>query len=764
MLPIPADITVGMYFPWLDYKWGYTVGVPVQNSLISDVVSQVYPWRTTAIEILKQGQIPLWNSYSFMGYPLLANITTAAFYPLNIFYFLFSGPTAWSLIIFMQVLLSLLFMYLFLSSLKISPIASVLGALGFAFSGFMMTKLEWATGGQAGMWLPLFLILIDQIIKKFSFLKIVFASLILATIILGGHFQVPVYVLGFSFIYSCFRLINLKDKKYLKVKILSLLMVLFLGLALAAFQLLPSLELYKLSIREGEGYIRGYNFGLLPFRHLITFWAPDFFGHPATLNYSGFWNYHEMTGYFGLLPLIFALSAFFLKRDKQTTFFSVLALVVLSFILPTPWAKIPYLFSFPAIGTSSATRLFFLFGFLSSTLAALGADSLFRNWPKTKNKFLRQIIFIFLILLTLTVLFLIPLLNQEKDKLIVSLRNLVLPFGLFFLFILIFLMTFLKKKEKTIFAIFWASVIFLTVFDLFRFGWKYNPFVKKELLFPKTPVIEYLQKQEKPFRVLSEKGIIPSNMWTSYKLEFPVGYDPIYLQRTATFLTLANGGKFENPAGRYGEIKQFDSPLINLANVKYLLALKDEPSMSNNSEERKSVKILPQKFKLAFEDKSIQIFENTAVLPRAFMVYGYETQKDGAEIFESLLKTDFDLSKRIVLEETLAFDLKEGDVSEVAYFGKANGESEVSVDHSGDGLLFVSDSYYPGWKAFVDDQETRIYRADYNFRAVFVPAGKHKVVFKYRPESFKIGLYLSGGALLLIFSGGIILLKKKRLS
>lgn len=387
-----------------------------------------------------------------------------------------------------------------------------------------------------------------------------------------------------------------------------------------------------------------------------------------------------------------------------------------------------------------------------------------RNWSKIKKKFLRQIIFIFLILLTLTIFFLIPLLNQEKDKLIVSLRNLVLPFGLFFLFILFFLMTFLKKKEKIIFVIFWAGTIFLTVFDLFRFGWKYNPFVKKELLFPKTPVIEYLQKQEKPFRVLSEKGIIPSNMWTSYKLEFPVGYDPIYLQRTATFLTLANGGKFENPAGRYGEIKKFDSPLIDLVNVRYLLALKDEQSMNNISEERKPAKILPQKFKLAFEDKSIQVFENTAVLPRAFMVYNYETQKDGAEIFKSLLKNDFDLSKKIVLEEALAFDLKEGHASEVNYFGQVNGESEILIDHSGDGLLFVSDSYYPGWKAFVDDRETRIYRANYNFRAVFVPAGKHKVVFKYRPESFKIGLYLSGGALLLIFSGGMIFLKKRKLS
>lgn len=751
-LPIPADITVGMYFPWLDYKWGYEVGVPVKNSLISDIVSQVYPWRLTAIEILKQGQFPLWNSYSFLGYPLLANITTAAFYPLNIFYFLFSATTAWSLIVFLQVLLSLLFMYFYLSSLKISSVPSIIGALSFAFCGFMMTKLEWATGGQAGMWLPLFLILVDQIIKKPSFLKIILASLVLATINLGGHFQVPVYVLGFSFVYAVFRIINLEEKKHLKIKILSLLAVLIFGFTLVAFQLLPTLELYKLSIREGEGYIKGYNFGLLPFKHLVVFLAPDFFGHPSTLNYSGFWNYHEMTGYFGLIPLIFALSAIFLKKDKQTIFFSILTLTILSFILPTPWAKIPYLFSFPAIGTSSATRLFFLLGFLASTMAAFGSDALFKNWSKAKSKFLKQMILIFLVLLGITVIAL-------SHKMMVSLRNLILPWGLFLAFFFMFLMTFLKDKRKPLLLFFWFSVIFLTVFDLFRFGWKYNPFIKKEMLFPTTPIIEYLQKQEKPFRVLAEKGIMPSNMWISYKLDFPVGYDPIYPQRTATFLTVASGGKFENPAGRYGEIKQFDSPLVDLMNVKYLLVSKDKQEKNNNLEE----KILLPKFRLVFEDRSVQVFENTTALPRAFIVYNYEIQKDGAKIFESLLRSDFDLSKQITLEEILPFSLKEGVINEVSYSSKTNGDSEVLVDQSGDGLLFVSDSYYPGWQAFVDGEETKIYRADYNFRAVVVPAGEHKVIFKYKPKSFKIGVYLSSGALILILVGRIFFWKRNKI-
>ena len=54
-------------------------------------------------------------------------------------------------------------------------------------------------------------------------------------------------------------------------------------------------------------------------------------------------------------------------------------------------------------------------------------------------------------------------------------------------------------------------------------------------------------------------------------------------------------------------------------------------------------------------------------------------------------------------------------------------------------MLVLSDMYYPGWKAFVDGEETKIYRADYTFRAIPLNAGTHQVEFVYDPISFKVG-------------------------
>lgn len=37
LVPFPGDLLVGAYYPWLEYKWGYEVGVPIKNQLISDI-------------------------------------------------------------------------------------------------------------------------------------------------------------------------------------------------------------------------------------------------------------------------------------------------------------------------------------------------------------------------------------------------------------------------------------------------------------------------------------------------------------------------------------------------------------------------------------------------------------------------------------------------------------------------------------------------------------------------------------------------------
>jgi uncharacterized membrane protein YfhO len=81
----------------------------------------------------------------------------------------------------------------------------------------------------------------------------------------------------------------------------------------------------------------------------------------------------------------------------------------------------------------------------------------------------------------------------------------------------------------------------------------------------------------------------------------------------------------------------------------------------------------------------------------------------------------------------------------------------VSSHSQKDAVLILSDTYYPGWKAFIDDRETLIRKANYAFRAVCLPKGDHRIIFKYEPDSFRYGLYLSSAGIII----GIYLLFRK---
>ena len=67
-----------------------------------------------------------------------------------------------------------------------------------------------------------------------------------------------------------------------------------------------------------------------------------------------------------------------------------------------------------------------------------------------------------------------------------------------------------------------------------------------------------------------------------------------------------------------------------------------------------------------------------------------------------------------------------------------------------DGFLVLTDQYYPGWKAFVDEKETEIYPTDYIFRSIYLDKGNQKVRFIYDPTSYKIGKYISLVTLLIM--------------
>ncbi len=85
---------------------------------------------------------------------------------------------------------------------------------------------------------------------------------------------------------------------------------------------------------------------------------------------------------------------------------------------------------------------------------------------------------------------------------------------------------------------------------------------------------------------------------------------------------------------------------------------------------------------------------------------------------------------------------------------------KVRVASEAEGYLVLADSYYPGWRAWVDGEPATIERAFVALRAVAVPAGEHVVEFAFEPESWRIGAVVSLGAWLAL--AGAVLVRRFR--
>jgi len=771
LLPIPADITVGMYFPWLDYKWGYSVGVPVKNSWLSDVVSQWYPFRIYAGKAIKDGYLPLWNPLSFAGAPLLADFQSSILYPLNLFYIFLKTQIAWSLGVIFQPFLAAIFTYLFLRKLGLRQLSSLIGGVVYAFSGFSIIWLEYNIHGHVAALIPLLLYALKSFFEDRRW-GLLF-SIGLAIQIFAGYPQVTFYSLWLSIAFFLFCLFKQKkDYKRLFSLFLSFLFFLVLGLGFAAPQLFPGFELFWQSQRLGETIYPGGSLIYLPWQRLITFIAPDFFGNPTTLNSWGAGDYTAVANYSGVLTLMLATLAVLKIKRKEVIFFLGLFIASLLFTLESPVAILAHQFGVLGSKAASTTRILILSNLSLAVLAAFSLDLLVSKRRSFKNVFKIGVLFLLIVVGIFAGVFISRLIisqslpefvegpglgfiNRWLINLRVGLRNLILPLGLTILATVIF--WFLRFKFLRRILVF--AYISLLIFELFRFGWKYTPFIAENLLFPKTPVISFLQEQKSPFRILGGDAI-PMNMWVAYGLESLAGYDTLYPLRYAKFLAVVNGGKVNRPLDRYGDIQSFNSPLLNLGNVKYILAVKRNEQDIVDLEGKVSYKLRFPKFKPVFDDKSVRVLKNEEVLPRAFMVYKYEILVDEAEIIDNLLSPNFNLSQEVILEKELPNELNAGEINEISYQRGLDNSSTIKVNHSGDGLLFVSDSFYPGWKAFIDGKETPIYRADFTFRAVFVPKGKHTVRFIYAPQSFKIGVIIA--LIASIVSGTFFVYETKR--
>src|SRR5260221_6208858 len=492
-LPIPSDTIVGLYHPFRDgLAAQYPRGFPYKNFLITDPVRQEYPWKNLTVEMEKKLQFPLWNPYSFSGYPLLANFQSAVFYPLNMLFFVFPFQFSWGIFIFLQPLFAGIFLYMYLRNCKLSISASSLGAITFMFCGFSVVWLEWGNVVSTLLWVPLILLAIDHLVISWQKKWVIIFAISEIMSFLAGHLQVWFYCLLITNAYLFLRLYentkNTTTKHFLNEFLKRYFPFALVGLGIVIItvtQWVPTVAFIALSARGvDQNYLITPGW-FLPWQHLIQFVAPDFFGNPATLNYFGIWNYAEFIGYIGIAPLLFALFAIIFRRDKKTIFFTLALTIALLFALPTPIGKLPFRLGIPFLSTAQPTRLMGIIDFCLAILAAFGFDYFLRQKKKTILWVLGVVGLFFGASWIYVLRFHVGITFEES---LISKQNLLLPSAFFSIaaLLIVALVVFRQKKVAFLLSV---LLLLLTIFDLVRFGEKFTPFTPSSYLFPQEKVL-----------------------------------------------------------------------------------------------------------------------------------------------------------------------------------------------------------------------------------------------------------------------------------
>lgn len=758
-IPFSSNLLVSYYEPWASYRFPDYPNGPPSKPIGFDNLRIFYPLRKLTIDQFKNWQFPLWNPYNFSGNTQLATYQSAVFHPLSFLFLILPQIDAWSIVVILIPFFSSLFMFLFLREISLGSKSSFFGAITFAFSGFMIVWWEECfMSSYAALFLPLILFSIEKIFKKKILLGFYILTLGLSFSLLSGWFQMTLYVYVFSLIWIIYRLLSKYKDLY---SLLYFFTSYILSILISGIHLIPSVEAYLYSARGTTDAKFIFDTYLVSLKHLITFLAPDFFGNPATHNYFGGGSfYYEKVIFIGIPALFFAIYEFISKSNLLgEKFFKATFLVALSlgFSLPTSWFFL-YSLKLPLISVILPSRIFFLSTFSISVLAAFGMERLIKKQIIEKKAYgILLTIFVVLIFMLIYAFYLKINLKLEIHK-TVPLKNLILPFAVYFVFTLVLFMYFrLKNFQKLIFF----SIIFISISSFSYFANKYLYFSERKFVYPEVPVIEAFKKNDINRFWGVGSGYFERNFATQFSLFSPEGYDSFYIGRYGELLYAGqNNGKFSKQIPRtdatISGIKNlneiFDNfyreRLLSLLGVRFIIA-------GNNNTNEKDLKN-DLSFKTLWKDNFFTIYENKKAFPRAVIFSDYVVLKNEQQILDRIFDKNMDLSNTIILEEEPSGLIKKGIIKDskiqlISYkLNKIIFKEEVNQK----AIFYLSDNYYPGWKAYIDGKKTKIYRANYSFRAVVVPSGKHNLVFEYKPLSFYLGLLSSIFGLLIFFIVG----------
>lgn len=749
----------------------------------SDLIALHLPAKRFLVEEWQStGELPLWCPYAFAGSPFIHDILLAAFYPPHAFLYLLPpdwiGP-AMSWLVVAHLIVAGWGTFAYARSQGLGRAGALVAALGFMFAGRWLIPL--LVGGHYMMlgvaWLPWVLWTLERALGRRSLCWATAAGVLLALLVLGTH---PQYTFYAGLLVALMTLgPALAEAGYLdgtgsrtrKRTLAALGWWLGLGcwsvaiaLGLSAVQLLPMREAAAQSSRAAA---------LAPTREAAEGLAVAFgiVGPPVTTvppaHLASLWE--QRTG-LGILWLALAFMAPFLG-GPSVRFQAALGLGLFGFVLLAPLV-VPWLPGFHLFRESS--RVLVVAALPLALLAGAATDRLVgamevsaEERARCRRMLVRAVVVAFILV--------------GGFALRSDLEGKPLAFHGYWLTCL-----------ATVPAVYWllgardrltrpaALYLWIGCFlvDSWAITWPLLATRPESDLDQPSASARYLAEQrDNRGRVLDYDTATNPELCSPLGAGAPLalrqriealrGYTAVDVLRYREYLNfMADNAR---PLAAFDDtglthqvlpnLRVSRPALLDLLGTRYLL----RPTSDHAAVEGwQAVLEDPTPSAYDFIEGGVQrlppytLYENRQTLPRAFVVpAAAPLPATSEEILAALRQTDF--RKTVLLE-----DWRVDGATASGAFQPARITSyecnRVVVETVADapGYLVLTDLWFPGWTCTIDGAPTPIYRANYLFRAVAVPAGQHEVVFTFAPDSLAWGRRISLATVALVSLLGLI--------
>jgi len=706
-----------------------------------DFVSQFYPWKKFVYDhVWSHGALPFWNPYLLSGLPFITNMQASMFYPLGFLYYIVPPDLAYGYSTILHCILGSLFMYLFMRRLSASPAASLISAFVFSFNGYFMGHLYAGhlSFVQNYVWLPLIFCLLMQFSGTMHFKYAVAGGLILGVQILGGFPQIAFYTILACLLF-CFFQIMVFIRAHLHDRALKmgfgLLLFLLVGFALAAVQVLPTMEFVGLSTRAGGVSYAFATYESLNPKEILAFLVPEIFGNPIDGSYwrsEEFWHFWESCGYAGILPLFLIFIKTGSPGMNRTRMFFVMLIVLSLFLALGRYNPLyPLVYKLPGFSSFRIpAQIIFLYVFGIAVVSGLGFHAMEeKGWRFGKGMVvfsfvIGAVILIFVLGLVLAPFDLFfqlfknfsegPVTHANLEPLYDRISMSAYKGALLFFGSLLFIMV---HKRKTINP--WGLRIgacTLVIMDLYLFG---AQFVRTHAFSSPTikqTIVSQLNRKPDQGRVVTRSHLFLPNDGLLYEFPSILGYDPLLLRRYVRYIQFSQNQNQDDHVVNLSGIRNPNTKLMKLLNVKQVVL---------------GEKILDQDNHTGY-----------------FRIVNRAVVKPHDEVLTFMKSDAFDPQREVLLEENQQqrsiVPREDGPISASGSVTAYHNES-IQIQTSSDqpGYLVLSEMFYPGWRATVDGIKAEVIRGDYLFRVIPLDKGEHDVHLYFVSWPFRVGVVIS---------------------